>query len=304
MNVLQTVGDAAERVVNDAEELIPFGKAERITAGVCMGIPFFLLVAGIDHELRAWWWFTALAIFFLVLPFLITYLARSLKVKKENHGLYITLMFGAILTGLYLLFRKIFTIPSKESISAYVTIHDSFIFGALLSIGAMLFIANGLVYWDEHRNNIEVAGRRRGYINVILGIALQGVVLFPCNRLPGPHYFFAITFFVGCAIATVIRNKGNNQQTKTKHKIMDYSIAGIMVTGFVLFFGKEFFNWSGWLVNWVDLFGAESVGLWVIGVDFILVSLKRLPDTETVSHEEAKSVNVKLFKKTISDTRS
>ncbi|MEI9917433.1 MAG: hypothetical protein WDO14_01360 [Bacteroidota bacterium] len=292
MNALQRVADAAERVVNSTEDLVPFGKAERITAGICMGIPFFLLVAGIDYASRSWWWFTVLAIFFLTLPFVITFLARSLKVKKENHGLYITLMFGGILTGLYLLFRKVFTIESQDSISAYVTIHDSFIFGALLSIAAMLFITNGLVYWDEHRKNIEVAGRGRGYINVILGVALQGVVLFPCNRLPGPHYFFAVTFFVGCAIATIIRSKGSKQQTK--HKIMDYSIASIMVAGFILFFGKAFFNWSGWLVNWVDLFGAESVGLWVIGIDFILVSLKRLPDTETVPHAQVKAANEQL----------
>ena len=75
---------------------------------------------------------------------------------------------------------------------------------------------------------------------------------------------------------------------------MDYSIAGIMVAGFVLYFGKELFNWSGWLVNWVDLFGAESVGLWVIGIDYILVSLKRLPDTATVSHDQVKAENIKL----------
>jgi hypothetical membrane protein len=286
MNPIQKAADVAEKVVESADSLAPFGKAERITAGVCMGIPFFLLVAGIDHASRSWWWFTAQAIFFLLLPFVITGLARSLRVKKENHGLYITLMFGGILTLLYILFRKVFTIPSKDSISAYVTIHDSFIFGALLSIGAMLFIANGLVFWDEHRKHIEIAGRGRGYINVLLGIALQGVVLFPCNRLPTPHYIFAVSFFVGCAIATVMRNKKT-----TQHRVMDYSIAGIMVSAFILFFGKQLFHWSGWLVNWVDLFGAESVGLWVIGIDFILVSLKRLPDTATVSHAEVKAAN-------------
>ncbi len=292
MNPMKTMGDAAERAVYRAEQFAPFGKAERLTAGICMGIPFFLIAANVPYIDRQWWWFTALALFFVILPFAITYLARTAHLKNENHGLFITVLFGVVLTLLYLLFREVFDITSLNSISAYVGITDSFIFGALLSIGAMLFIANGLVYWDEHKKQIEFGGRSRGYINVILGIALQGVVLFPCTRLPNPHYFFAITFFAGCAFATILRNK-----KKTKHKIMDYSIAGVMVAGFVLLLLKELFHLKGWFFEWINLFGAESVGLWVIGIDFILVSLKRMPDTETVSHKQVQVENAKMIAK-------
>lgn len=270
MNVINKVADVADKVASKADQLVPYGKAERLTAGVCMGIPFFLIVAGVEYKDRSWWWFTALTGFFLALPFVITYFAKVIKVKRSNDGLYISLAFSIVLISMYLLFRKAFDIKLLDSISQYVTIQDSFIFGLLLTIGAMLFITNGLIYWDEYKKNKGVAGRWRAYANVILGLALEGVVLFPCTRWGVIHYVCAVSFFVGCAAATILRTKH-----RPKHKWMDFSVAFIMIMGFVILAGKKWLGWSGPLVEWVNLFGAESVGLWVIGVDFILVSLKR-----------------------------
>ncbi len=270
MNLLSKTANATDNAIQKVHELVPYGKAERLTAGLCMGIPFFLMIAGISYVERSWWWFSAEAGFFVVLPFLITYFAGLIKIQRENHGIYLTMTFSIVLILLYLLFRKAFHITALESISAYVAIPDSFIFGLLLTVAAMLFTVNGLVYWDEYRNNKGVAGRWRGYGNVVLGLALEGVVLFPCTRWPVVHLLFAGTFFVGCAAATVLRSK-----KRTSHKWTDFLTAIIMAMGFAILGAHRWLGLSGSLVDWVTIFGAESVGLWVIGIDFILVSLKR-----------------------------
>lgn len=273
MKAIEKLGDAVDKAFAKTDQLAPFGKAERITAGVCMGIPFFLMIAQKPHTERQWWWFSALGVFFLCLPFLITYVAKLVRVKRKNDGLYLTGMFSIILIGLYVLFTQVFNLTSLSSISVYVTIQDSFIFGLLLMMAATLFITNGLVYWEEYRKKNHKKVQWRAYGNVLLGLALAGVLLFPCTRSEIPHYTFAVLFFVGCALATVLRAK-----KQTKHKVMDFFIAGVMATGFLIWAGTKWLGWSGWFFDLFNLFGAESVGLWVIGVDFILVSLQRISE--------------------------
>ena len=267
MKAIEKVGNVVDKAFAKTDQLVPFGKAERITAGVCMGIPFFLLLTDKEYQDRAWWWFIALSLFFLCVPFIIAYVARVAKIKERNHGIFITSMFGIILIGLYVFFTRLLKFESLDSISAYVTIEDSFIFGLLLMIAVMLFITNGLVYWEEYRRGSGIAGRWRAYGNVILGIALAGVVLFPYHRWACLlHYISAVTFFVGCAVATVFRAK-----KRKEHAAIDFAIAGIMALGFTILAVKSLLHLSGWFVDLFNLFGAESVGLWVIGVDFILV---------------------------------
>jgi hypothetical membrane protein len=279
-NAIEKVGEAVDKAFVLTDQLAPFGKAERITAGVCMGIPFFLMIAQTPHEERAWWWFSVLALFFLSVPFVIAYFAKRARLKRKNDGIFLTGIFIVILVALYVLFTQIFHITSLNSISIYVSIQDSFIFGLLLMMAVMLFVTNGLVYWNEYRKSRQTGVQWRAYGNVFLGLALAGVLLFPCTRAKVPHLVFAALFFLGCALATVLRSKRS-----TKHKVTDFLIAGIMATGFLIMGGKELLGWSNWFVNLFNIFGAESVGLWVIGIDFILVSLKRVPEEPA---EEAK----------------
>jgi hypothetical protein len=270
---IEKVGEAVDKAFLVTDQLAPFGKAERITAGVCMGIPFFLMIAQKPYEERAWWWFSALALFFLSIPFVITYFARQARLKRKNDGIFLTGVFSLILITLYVLFTQIFHIKSLNSLSIYVTIKDSFIFGLLLMMAVMLFVTNGLVYWNEYKKGSRPGVQWRAYGNVFLGLALAGVLLFPCTRAKVPHFVFAALFFLGCALATVLRSKSS-----TKHKVADFFLTGIMATGFLIMGGKELLGWSNWFVNLFNIFGAESVGLWVIGIDFILVSLKRIPE--------------------------
>jgi hypothetical protein len=272
MKPIDKLGNVVEKAFTKTDQLIPFGKAERITAGVCMGIPFFLMIAQRPEEKRAWWWFSALAIFFLVLPFLIAYMAKALDIRRKNDGVYLTTTFSITLFLLYILFTQTFGIESLDSISEYVTIKDSFIFGLLLMMAVMLFITNGLVYWNEQTKGIQpgVRWRWRAYGNVYLGLALAGVLLVPCTGAEKVHLTFAALFFIGCGLATVLRAR-----SRTQHSVLDFFSVSVMAFAFLVLGIKEWFDVSNWFIDLFNLFGAESVGLWVIGIDFILVSMKR-----------------------------
>jgi len=85
----------------------------------------------------------------------------------------------------------------RSSISDYVYMRHSYVFGMLLTTAAMLFIFNGAVYFrNEERLQVRKAGK---WYNVILGISLLLVIVFPYKQYRIPHYFFAGIFFLGNA---------------------------------------------------------------------------------------------------------
>ena len=82
----------------------------------------------------------------------------------------------------------------RSSISEYVYMCHSYIFGMLLCIAAMLFIYNGVVYYKSEEH-LEISWHGQWY-NIVLGLSLIGVISFPCNEHPVPHYTFAVIFFL------------------------------------------------------------------------------------------------------------
>ena len=86
----------------------------------------------------------------------------------------------------------------RSSISNYVYMDRSYIFGMLLCIAGMLFIFNGAVYFrNDNKFKINKHGK---WYNVILGVSLLGVILFPHLEYTTPHYVFAGIFFLGSAV--------------------------------------------------------------------------------------------------------
>jgi hypothetical protein len=263
----------ASSIVSRFEAFAPFGKFERITAGVCMAIPFFLMIVDPSGGTRNLW--------LLTIPFIIVVIPQLISVKtndgknRKNDGLIITLVGAVVLFILYYVFTQVFEIQSKDSISAYVTMNGAHVFGMLLSIAAMLFMASGVVYWNK--KPVFREGTWRSILNLILGFLLLGVVVFPCTTMPTLHGIVALFFFLGCAAGTLIRDAKEGK--KLQHKIVDYT--PVLVMGFAMFshfavagewFGCSFCRWP---FNLFNLFGAESIALWITGLDFILVSLKR-----------------------------
>src|SRR5260221_11791608 len=81
----------------------------------------------------------------------------------------------------------------RPSISNYVYMAHSYVFGMLLCIAAMLFIFNGAVYYKSERY-MHISWHGQWY-NMALGACLIGVICFPHLQYPWPHYIFAISFF-------------------------------------------------------------------------------------------------------------
>ncbi len=244
----------------------PFGKFERFTAGFCMSIPFFLIIA----DTRNLWLLPLPIVFILTLPVAMPWLMHFIKDSK-NQGLYITAVGGLLFFGTYLLFSRVLGLTSRPSISDYVEMEHGHIFGMLLAVAAMLFITNGFVYRDEKTFFAE--GEWRSFLNITLGLLLSGVILFHLERMRALHMISAGFFFFGCMVSTAARE--TKQPRVRQQRIVDFLPLAIMAGSLLVYFGQEWGWWCGYPFNLVNLFGAESIALWITGLDFILVSMKK-----------------------------
>jgi hypothetical protein len=288
LEAMNPLPEFAEKIVKVVDKLIPFGKFERFTAGVCMAIPFFLLVADVGSG-QAGIWMIAAACGVALFPFVI---GAVEKITGENahkyFGMIIILSGSAMLYIFYRLFTKVFELESRNSISAYVMMDDSYYFGMLLAIAAMLFIASGVVYWEKRREFKE--GPWRSVINIILGVLLIGVIIIPCNTYPTLHLIIALLFFAGCGIATLFRKSKPEPGTRLLHRVIDFAAVGVMLAAMAIAVAREYALISDKLFPSLNLFGAESIALWITGLDFILVSLKREVNPAVNGSENKKGV--------------
>lgn len=147
----------------------------------------------------------------------------------------------------------------RGSISAYVDMDNSYIYGFLLGIASMLFIFNGALYFKTTPEPSMNYKKNRGkWYNIILGVTLMGIVLFPYNgKLSFLHYFFTIAFFTGSIVIIFLFQN-------PKHMFISRILAIISMFGLgFCVLGSE---------NVFSLFWAESISLIVIGLYYILES--------------------------------
>ncbi len=143
--------------------------------------------------------------------------------------------------------------PFLPSISKYVYMDHSYVFGMLLSIAAMLFIFNGAVYFkNEQYMHISKHGQ---WYNVVLGLSMIGVICFPCNDYKILHAVFAVIFFGGNAFVTF-------KFRKDKDKTISTILAFLTVASFLLC-----------IINKNYLLVAEWISLTVISIHFILSTI-------------------------------
>jgi hypothetical protein len=141
----------------------------------------------------------------------------------------------------------------RSSVSAYVDMPLSRLFGMLLCIAAMLFIFNGAVYFKKEMQ-LRLKSQGKWY-NVVLGLSLLGVIIIHYQH-PGfewLHYFFAATFFVGNVVVIAFFHKGHD-------RIPRAALAIITLLALALHF----------IFHLYSLFWAEWLSLIVIGVHFLL----------------------------------
>ena len=146
----------------------------------------------------------------------------------------------------------------RDSISAYHDVSAPAAFYVPLTVGAMLFIVNGIVR-DAH------------IYNTVLGLALLGVILFDHDGWTSlPHFVFALAFFGGNVLVMMFFS--TNKSTRLK-----VAFVGGIAVAIALWTWTEFFT----------LFWAEWVSLAIIAGHYILDSVswtqyRALQPNETV----------------------
>lgn len=133
----------------------------------------------------------------------------------------------------------------RDSISAYYDMDENQWFYFLLTVGAMLFIVNGVIK-EQHS------------YNTTLGIFLAGVILFNQDDWTAIHNVFAFLFFGGNA--TVIFFSKTLGWVKAV-------FGAVIVVALGLFF----------FADWFTLFGLEWVSLGIVAVHYILNTAPRVP---------------------------
>jgi hypothetical protein len=253
-------------IAKTADTLEPFGRAERSIAAFCMAIPFVLIVA--DKPDERWWVNAAFVVgaCFLLLPTVLA-VYNFLESRTENAAAWTTIAAGAILYMAYLAFAGIYTI--RPSISQYVDMTESHLFGLLLTVPGMLFIVHGFVYAktvEPKRKKAAIVNRST--LNVLAGLALLGVVVIPYDWVKWLHYTFAILFYAFSAIV-ILKGMGSGKDPKTRWGSV------VVMAAFMIVGGLNHFEIASIAENIVTLFGAESIGLWIIGVHYIIVSAEK-----------------------------
>ena len=131
----------------------------------------------------------------------------------------------------------------RDSISAYHDVSRPSAFYVPLTAGAMLFFVNGVL--------------RNGHAyNVVLGLALSGVILFDHDgKTSVPHFAFAFVFFAG-NVAVMAFFSTN------KSKPLKGALVGGIVAALALLLATD----------WFTLFWAEWVSLAIIALHYVLDS--------------------------------
>jgi hypothetical protein len=250
------------------ETLVPFGKGERVIAAVCMAIPFFLIIS--DSSDPAWWLKSiGITVCSLMLVPIIGFLHESFSDRFPRIPAFLTTIAAGFILYLVYLFFVTNDFAIRPSISQYVDMVDSHLFGLLLGVPAMLFIVNGFIYGmkfeDEDAKWYE---RWRSKISVTMGIALMGVVVVPYFWVMWLHLTCAFVFYLAGAIVILA---GLGEQ---KDRLASWLSVIVMLISFVFGIWNELGRAP--IFPDVTVFGAESIGLWVIGVHYIITSYQRV----------------------------
>jgi hypothetical protein len=146
----------------------------------------------------------------------------------------------------------------RTSISDYVYMWHSYVFGMLLSIAAMLFVFNGAVYFRVEGEKSELNLSKYGkWYNIILGLSLLMVVCLPWREYTVPHFTFATIFFFGNAVVTGLFHQKRNQA-------LSITLAVLTVVALIIYILGPFPGFS--------LLAAEWISLTVVGIHFYLES--------------------------------
>jgi len=89
----------------------------------------------------------------------------------------------------------------RTSISHYARSTNSYLYGMLYCMAALLFIYNGVINWKKRAcRDLHPGGV---WYNIAIGLCLLGVILNPLNEREYSHVVFALLFFLGNILVIV-----------------------------------------------------------------------------------------------------
>ena len=141
----------------------------------------------------------------------------------------------------------------RVSISNYVYMGRSYLFGMFLCMAAMLFIFNAVIYYkDAEALGVSKHGK---WYNIVLGVALLGVILFPHLQYIVIHLIFAGIFFLGNVLVMIFFHR-------KKDVVISIILSVLVIVALALHF-----------IGLISLLIGEWLSLAVIGAHFILQSV-------------------------------
>lgn len=137
----------------------------------------------------------------------------------------------------------------RASLSDYAYSSNSYLFGMLYCMAAMLFIYNGVVYLKTFNNRQRYKrlnlSKKGPYYNIIIGLCLIMVVLNPMHDCEILHYIFSVAFFLGnILVLAFIPNKDADNASKLKRRVGAALAAGAII---VSLFGYIPILWGEWI---------------------------------------------------------
>ncbi len=158
----------------------------------------------------------------------------------------------------------------RPSISNYVYMGNSYVFGLLLTIAAMLFVFNGALYFGSSEyKGLKEKGKNKWY-NIILGVSLLLVILLPHEEYKYPHYIAAGIFFLGSSLAIAL-------DCRKKDRKWNLFFAILSIASLVFYFVNWLFNLG---IHWYTLLVAEWISLAVISIHYYLDSREKMSRME------------------------
>ena len=153
----------------------------------------------------------------------------------------------------------------RGSISGYAYMSRSYLFGLVLTVAAMMFIFNGILYYDKAAvSGTGYSAEFGRWYNIILGLALLGVVLVPYGDSELFHYAFAGIFFLGGALCVALFSE-------KRHNRISVCIAVLSVVGLAAHYAFD---------GLYSLLVGEWIALAVLAVHYFLESIGVVTLTE------------------------
>lgn len=156
----------------------------------------------------------------------------------------------------------------RQSISHYASASNSYVYGLLYGITAMLFITNGFIYHKlkvDSNKTLDLLShneKKTFPLNIIIGVLLILIVFFPLDSIEWFHYLLAVAFFSANIYAVLFLR---NESEKPTSKLVRFLIAGValisLVISLVIYYWFPNTRYSAFSILWGEWFSLTAIAI-------------------------------------------